>query len=304
MKKLKELLQERNFIFLMAIAGGALTDIPTRWTEPLILPVLGVIMTLSVLNVPNHVFHSPRTMILPAGTGIFMSYVLLGGVVIGLSFLLIPDPAPRAGFILIAASPPAIAIIPFTSMFRGDETFTLFGIIGAYLIALPVLPLTAYLFLDIPDVNPLDLAVAAGTLVLLPVMISRFLIWRGWHKPIMPVKGIVTDWSFFLVIYTIIGLNRALILEHPGQILPVALVAFLTIPVLGRLIETAARMLHAGEKNIPPLILLGTLKNYGLAGGIAVSFFSRESALPAAVCAIFMVLNIIWMNSRHKRKAL
>jgi BASS family bile acid:Na+ symporter len=63
-------------------------------------------------------------------------------------------------------------------------------------------------------------------------------------------------------------------------------------------------MLHAGRKIISPLILLGTLKNYGLAGGIAVSFFSRESALPAAVCAIFMVLNIIWMNSRHKRKAL
>jgi BASS family bile acid:Na+ symporter len=304
LKKLKELLRDRNIVFLLAVAAGALTDVPTRWTQPLILPALGVIMTLSVLNVPNSVFSSPKAMLLPACAGIFLSYVLLGGVVIGLSFLLIPEPAPRAGYILIAASPPAIAILPFAGMLKGDESFTLFGVIGAYLIALPVLPLAAYVFLDLPDVSLMDLAVAAGTLVLLPVIVSRLLLWSGLDKPIAPARGVVTDWSFFLVIYTIVGLNRALILSHPDKIVSVAVVAFLSIIVLGRLIEIAAGRFHVERKTLPPLILLGTLKNYGLAGGIALSFFSKESALPAAVCVIFMVLNIIWLDYRQKRRPL
>lgn len=304
MNKLKELLQKRNTIFILAMLGGLLTDYPARWTQSLILPVLVLIMTLSVLNIPNHVFRSPRAMIAPALTGICMTYLILGGVIIGLSFLLIKDPALRAGYILIAASPPAIAIIPFANMLKGDESFTLFSIIGAYLVALPVMPLMAFLFLDIRGLNPMILITAAGSLVLLPIVMSRLLLWRGWHKRIEPVRGLITDWSFFVVIYTIIGLNRRIVLENPAMIVPVLAVAVLSVFVLGYLIETVGARLRLSRKIITSLVLLGTLKNFGLAGGIALTFFSRESALPSAVCAVFLVLEIIWLDYRHKQRGI
>lgn len=302
MKKLKIILRDRNIIFTLAMAFGLLTDYPARWTEPLILPFLGLIMTLSVLNVSNRAFLTPKIMIVPACTGIVMTYLILGSVMIGLSFLMIDDPALRAGFILIAAAPPAIAIIPFSSMLEGDTSFTLFSVIGSYLAALAVLPLVAYLFLDIRDIKPVNLATAAGGLILLPILTSRLMLWRGWDKSVEPVRGLITDWSFFVVIYTIIGLNRPLILEDPSNLLPVAGVAFLSNFALGYLIEKAGARFGVESKILVPLVLLGTLKNFGLAGGIALSFFSREAALPAAACAIFLVLNILWLNHRRRQR--
>lgn len=304
MKKLMELLQNRNVIFILAILIGLLTDHLTSWTEPLILPVLGLIMTLSVLNVPNDAFRSPKAMIAPAWIGICMTYPLLGSVIISLSFFMIHDPALRAGYVLIAASPPAIAVVPFTIMLKGNESFTLFGIMGAYLIALLILPLVVFLFLDIQDISLLSLVKAAGGLVLLPILISRLILWRGWHKPIEPIRGIVTDWSFFIVIYTIISVNRRIILESPKVIMIVAVVAFLSVFVLGYLVEKVGTKFHVDRKTLTSLMLLGTLKNYGLAGGIALTFFNRESALPAAVCSVFLVLNIIWLDYRRKKRNL
>ncbi|MDD5475047.1 MAG: hypothetical protein PHU03_00875 [Syntrophales bacterium] len=292
------LLGNRNFIFILAIAAGLLTDYPARWTELLLLPVLGAAMTLSVLNVPNHVFRSPKVMTQPAITGIAMTYLLLAGVTLALSFLIIRDPALRAGFILIAASPPSVAVIPFNSMLRGDESFMLFASIGSYLAALLMLPLIAFLFLDIQHSKLMHFAVAAGGLVLLPILISRLLLISGWNKPLEPVRGLITDWLFFIVIYTIISLNRGLILENPTMILPVATVAFISIFVLGSLIRLTGKKLGLERKIIIPLVLIGTLKHFGLSGGIALTFFEKEAALPSAVGVVFLVLNIIWLNRR------
>ena len=44
------------------------------------------------------------------------------------------------------------------------------------------------------------------------------------------------------------------------------------------------------------LRLLGTLKNYGLAAGLALSLFSKEKALPAAVFMIFMMPYLAWLD--------
>jgi BASS family bile acid:Na+ symporter len=47
------------------------------------------------------------------------------------------------------------------------------------------------------------------------------------------------------------------------------------------------------------LVLLGTLKNYGLAGGLALAIFSKRTALPATVSVIFMIVYIIWLGYKR-----
>lgn len=51
-------------------------------------------------------------------------------------------------------------------------------------------------------------------------------------------------------------------------------------------------------------MLLDTMKNQGIAGGLALSLFSRESALPAAVFKIIMFLFFIWMDIRQRWKGI
>jgi len=300
MTKLKSLLHNRNFIFLLAMVSGLLTDKAAPWTEPLILPGLAVVMTVSTLSIPNRAFRSVRTMIMPAFLGSVMSYLVLSGVILILTRLMIQEPYLRTGFVLIASVPPAVAVIPFTSILKGNESFTLFSTIGAYLVALMILPLMAYFYLGIKNIDPMGLVMITIELILLPILLSRVLLLKGWHKPIAPFKGLITDWSFFLIIYTIVGLNRQIIIGNPALILPVATVSFLSIFVLGYLIDTVGRLIRVERKTLISLTLLGTLKNYGLSGGLALIIFNRESSLPSAVCSIFLIFFIIWMDYRQK----
>ena len=62
----------------------------------------------------RHIFRSPKDFILPALVGMLMNYGLLGGLLLGLNFALIRDDTLRAGFVIMAAVPPAVAVIPFT----------------------------------------------------------------------------------------------------------------------------------------------------------------------------------------------
>jgi len=73
----------------------------------------------------------------------------------------------------------------------------------------------------------------------------------------------VTMWSFFLLTYTIMGLNRDLIPDYPLSLLPVVIIALATIFFQGREIEKAVGLLRPPQKLLTRLFLLGTLK-YGL----------------------------------------
>jgi BASS family bile acid:Na+ symporter len=110
------------------------------------------------------------------------------------------------------------------------------------------------------------------------------------------VKGAITNWGFFLLTYTIVGLNRELILHNPLSLLPVAFISVGSTFLLGWGIEGVGKVFRLQPKILTSLLLLGTLKNYGLAGGLALALFSKKTAAPATVSAVFMIVYIIWLE--------
>jgi len=48
------------------------------------------------------------------------------------------------------------------------------------------------------------------------------------------------------------------------------------------------------------LLLLGTQKNTGLAAGLALALFSDQTAIPATVSTIFMIVYIIWLSFKRR----
>jgi BASS family bile acid:Na+ symporter len=267
-----------------------------RWTEPLTLPALAVVMTLSMLSVPGSIFRSFPNLLIPAMIGIVMNYFILGPILLGLNIILISDESLRLGFLLIASVPPAVAVIPFTYFLKGDETLSLIGTIGAYLGALIIMPLIALLFIGPGFVDPMKLLVILIELILFPLIVSRILIGVRMASHLDSIKGGVTNWSFFLLTYTIVGLNRNLILGQPLSLLPVVLIALTSTFLLGWGIEKVGTLFHLPKKILTSLVLLGTLKNYGLAGGLALALFSKKTSVPATVSAIFMIVYIIWLE--------
>lgn len=290
-----KLLNNRNFIFFLAMTLGLLLPQPAQWTRILMLPALALVMTLATINVPNDYFLKPRAVIKPSLAGIMMTYVILGSVILLLSALVINRQNLWIGFVLIAAVPPAVAVIPFTAILKGNVSCTLAGTVASYLAALLIMPIVFWLFIG-ANLNPGKLAGIIILLIVLPLVLSRLILYFNWQERLAPVRGFLTNWGFFIVLYSMIGVNRDLIFSRPLSLIPVAGIAFATTFMLGGVIHKIGVILKVGRENIVSLVLQGTLKNQGIAGGLAIALFEKEAALPSAVYSIFMILYIIWLD--------
>jgi bile acid:Na+ symporter, BASS family len=295
------LLLNRNFIFVLAIALGLAVPQLTVWTEVLIMPALALVMMLATISVPNDYFLKPRAILMPSLFGILMTYVVSGGIILAASALLISDQNTWIGFVLIAAAPPAVAVIPFAVILDGNVSHALAGSVASYLADLLIMPLMFWIFIGTGFAEPDKLVRIMLLLIILPLASSRIILYFNLQGRIEPVRGLLTNWGFFIVLYSIIGVNRDLILAKPLMIAPIALVGFIATFVLGFVIEKVGRILKIGEKSLISMLLLATFKNQGMAGGLAIALFNKEAALPSAVYTIIMILYIIWLDLRRRR---
>ena len=295
------LLNNRNFIFILSITFGLVLPQAAQWTKILMMPALALVMTLATINVPNDYFLKPRAILKPSLAGILMTYIILSGVILLVSALLIDDNNLWIGFVLIAAVPPAVAVIPFTAILEGNVSSTLSGTVASYLAALLIMPLMFWIFIGTSFDDPYKLVRIMLLLIVLPLVLSRVILYFNWQDRIAPVRGLLTDWGFFIVLYSIIGVNRDLIFSRPLTIVPIAGVAFATTFVLGWAIQKTGVLFKVDKKNIISLVLQGTLKNQGIAGGLAIALFEKEAALPSAIYSIFMILYIMWLDWRQQK---
>ena len=295
------LLNNRNFIFLLAITFGLVLPQAAEWTKILMMPALALVMTLATINVPNDYFLNPRAILKPSLAGILMTYVILSGAILLVSTLLIDDHNLWIGFVLIAAVPPAVAVIPFTAILEGNVSSTLSGTVASYLAALLIMPLMFWLFIGTGFDDPYKLVRIMLLLIVLPLVLSRMILYFNWQDRIAPVRGLLTDWGFFIVLYSIIGVNRDLIFSKPLSIVPAAVIVVATTFILGWAIQKTCVLFKVDKKNIISLVLQGTLKNQGIAGGLALALFEKEAALPAAIYSISMILYIMWLDWRTRK---
>jgi BASS family bile acid:Na+ symporter len=298
---MKQWWRNRDFILVSAVGCGLVLGRGANWTQPLVLPALAVVMTLSTMGVRSEMLKSPRELWRPALSGLLLNYLLLGGILLGLSFLMVREPAMNDGFVLLVAVPPAIAVIPFTEFLRGNTTFSLLATVACYLGALILTPLIALGFLGTSFIAPGLLVMVIVELIAAPLLISRVLLWTSLAARLEPIKGTITNWSFFVVMYTIVGMNRELFLQRPLSLVPVAVIALFSTFLLGAVIAKAGRSMGIDRSTLTSLVLLGTLKNYGIAGGLALALFSKKTAIPAAVSSVFMIVYIIWLDFEKRR---
>ncbi len=278
-------------------AGGA-----APFLEPLVLPALGLIMTLALLEVSGDPFRSLRGLAAPVLTGLVLNFGLHGGVILALSAFVTPQKSLFTGFVLVAAVPPAVAVVPFTVLLHGDRRFSFLATIGCYLAALAITPLMAVGLLGSAFIHPFRILKILLLLILLPLLISRLL--RRFHLAprLEPLRGALTNWSFALITFTIVGLNQDLFLHHPLSLLPAMLIALVSTFGLGGVVSLACRLLKLSRELTVSLVLLATLKNAALAGGLALSLFDQETAVPATVSAVFLIVYFLWLSFCHERQ--
>ncbi len=298
MNRLISCFRNRNFIFSLAIFCGLFLGKWAAVTKWAVLPALAIVMTVSTLGIPGEFFRVNRSMTLPILTGLLMNFVVQAGVLIGLGRVLISDEMLWTGIVLVASVPPAVAVIPFTGLLGGDTAFSLMATIGGYLGGLVITPLICLTFLGTTIIDPVKVLIILGQLVIAPIVASRILIFLGADRPILPHKGTITNWGFFVVIYTIIGLNRKVFFNDLDVIAPLLVVCLSSTFLLGALTDFVSGRLGLDPARRISIKLLGTLKNAGTAAGIALVLFGKKAALPAAIVTTFMIIYFMWLSMR------
>ncbi len=304
MKTVINLLRNRNFIFLFAIAVGfAVGEGVAVRTQPVVMPALTLVMTLSTATITSRDLASIKTMPRTILSSLLLNYVVMGGIMILLATWLINDSELWAGLVIVAAVPPAVAVVPFSYMLGGNTVFSLTGLIAAYLAALVLTPAIMMLFLDVGFLNPVELLSILGQLIVIPLVASRILLFTGLTRNINKWRGTVVNWSFFIVVFTIVGLNRQVFFGNFDVLLKITIIAILVSFILGFAIELIAKALHIDRATNVSLILMGTKKNYGLASVIALTLLSEKAAVPGTICLVFAILHTVWLSFHFKKPA-
>jgi len=299
--RFKYLLSRSNIIFLAAIFLGIVLPQTAIVGVALTLPAIMIILTITPLKIPPGFFRRSAHLLPSAIRGIVMSYLLLGNLIIFTGIFFNLDITLWIGMVLIAAAPPAIALIPLSKLFKADQTSSIAGLAGAYLGALLIAPLMVLGFVkDIP-LNIAGILLLVFELIFLPLTLSRIIVEKDWDKIVEPYEGIIIDICFFIVFYAITANNRDILVDWSSDLSSIAIIAFAIIFLAALIIVKAGGFFHTAENKITSLLLLGTMKNYALAGGIALIIFDRQAALPAL---IFAAVNFIYVNRLKYKKRL
>jgi BASS family bile acid:Na+ symporter len=296
------LLRNRNFILILAFVLGIALGKIANWTEQLTLPALALVMTVSTTQISSKALLPMRGLMRPMLLAVAFNYLLLGTVMLALAWWLMPDRELWTGFVILAAVPPAVAVIPFTYILEGDTTFSLVGTIGAYLAALVLTPAIALLFIGESFVQPLNLLIILVELIVVPLLLSRLLLFSPLARHIDRWRGTVVNWGFFIVIFTVVGLNREVFLGQPRVLALTSAIAVISTFGLGYLIELVLKRLGVDRPSRVSLALMGTLKNAGLAAGTTLALFSERASVPAAVVVVFYTLYLVWLSLRRERR--
>jgi len=296
------LLRNRNFLLTLSLVLGLVIGKPgATLTQPMVLPLLGLVMVMSTLTISARQFTSVRKVFHIVLYSLLLNYVLLGGVILLLAKFFILDYELWVGFVVLALVPPATAVVPFSYTLGGDVSFALVGMIGVYLAALIIMPVGLVYLLGAQIFDPLNLLIILAELIILPIIVARILVYLGVSRHIEPHRGSIVNWSLSIVTFTLIALNRQAFISDFDVLIRTGVIAIATSFLLAYLLEVGARALRVKHDMTVSAIVMGTMKNWSMAGGLLLSLFSARSTIPPAVSLFFAVFMVVWLG-HHFRK--
>lgn len=294
-------LRNRNLLLLTAFLVGLIWGDAASSLKGWILPILVLIMTLSTTQITLKELTQIKQYLRDLFIVTLIHYPFLSGLILLANHFWVKDPDLRIGYIVMAAVPSAVAVIPFTFLLKGEMVVSLIGSAWIYLFALMAAPLISFHFLDMAKIEPFRLLLILLQLILIPFFLSRLLLkWRRFHQ-FQPNAGILINFGFALILYIVIGMNRKVFFGHPDLLILISAIALLRTFVSGHLIDLLSRWLKVDQKRRISYVLFGSYKNLGLAAAISLLLFNERAAIPAAITTPFEFLFLIWFTYFQKR---
>jgi BASS family bile acid:Na+ symporter len=294
-------LKNTNSFFLTAFLLGLAFGDYASSLKGYILPALVLTMSLSTTKITlSELIHFKRY-IRDIFFVFLVNYIFLSGLILLANHLLVTDHDLYVGFVVMAAIPTAVVVLPFTYVLKGEMMVSLIGSASLYLVALVMAPFISFQLLDVERIDPLKLVSSLIQLILIPFLVSRVLLkWKAFHR-VRENTNILVNLAVSLIVYVVIGMNRFTFLSHFDVLVLVSSIAFLRTFVSGHLIDLFSRLVNTDRARRMSYVLFGSFKNLALAAAVTIVLFNERAAIPAAVTMPFEILFFIWYNYFQKR---
>lgn len=292
----KNFFYEPKYLFLLSIILAFIFPSFARKIEFLIVPTLIAMMTFSIKEINlKDIKESNKKQVFIL---ILMNYLLLSGILILLTFWLVPDGIYQNSLFVWAIMPPAVGIVGLSYMLRANVSLSLATETSAYLLSLIIIPLSSW-FLFGEAVNPWQVLKAISLLIILPFMLSRVIhIYEKYYKPISKeTVNCVVDVTLALGFFIVIGINRNVFISEFYSLGSIILIIVGASFILGSIIHFVLKKMRV-EKSVSALyVLYGTYKNTGLSVAIVILLFGVEATVPQAIQSVFSPLYILFLES-------
>jgi bile acid:Na+ symporter, BASS family len=277
-----KLSKNSSLVLILSLILGLAIPEPAHHFQTLIMPTLIIMMIFSLIELDLTAKRDLKGGIV----GFALNYLLLSGIILALASRLESEEM-RYGFIVMAAVPPAIAVLPLTRLLSGDVRLSLYGEAVSYFAAIFIMPILILLLAHEKGLSVTYTIGLAILLILFPVLASRFL--RNLNlDPIL-----IINVGFFIITYTVIGLNSGIILKDMED---VALIALTRTIIIGIVVFQLLKFAGMNYERRISYTLFSSYKNLGMAAAISIDLFGPKAGIPAAACIVAETVFYIFLS--------
>ncbi len=291
-----KILFNRNFTFTLGFAAGLVFGSSMEIFSFLNMPILMLIMTLSFTETDFSPFKDLKKSSVPFMGGVFLNYFMIFFVVLLLGRLFGIEGELWAGLVLTAATPPGLAIMPFTAVVGGSMFYATAATLSAFLAALLLTPWLTAVFIGNNAISYISIARLLVLLLLIPLFIGRICRKVGLGPFAMKIHGPVVNLGFGIIFAIILGVNRNLILLSPEYFIKLLLISAITIFGLAYAAKYILSKKNTDKATGKSIVLTSTVKNsiFGATAGLAL--LGPEGALPGTIFTLVTLLYLMFVD--------
>lgn len=276
------------------VLGVILGGLPVL-TKEASMASLAILMTLSLSNVKLGEAGN-RAHAKDAAVALALNYGMLTAVILLLGRMFPED--LWWGWVLMAAAPSAVSVVPFTTIMRGRTSKALFSTSVNYVVALGLMPLISLALIG-SAVSVESLVLSLILLIVVPMALSRGVAKARLEKR---TKSIAMNISFAVLIFAVAGSNREAFFEEPWIVLAVSAASFVRTFGTGLGTEYVLRARKVPKEERIHLVMFASYKNLGLTATLAIALFEPVVAVPATICIVFEVVWVIFLVRFYERR--
>ncbi|MEA1994068.1 MAG: hypothetical protein U9N35_06725 [Euryarchaeota archaeon] len=266
-------------VFILALLLGLIFPQASSSLENYFILILGAIMFFSLLDLEFSRRIENKNDILFA---LFLNYIILGGFLIAAGSLF--KTSFFQGFVVMAVGPPAVAVIPFTNVLKGDLRLSMLGVTLAYLSSIVIAPVVIFLVFG-ETLSYIRLLKTLIEFIVIPMILAYLASKTKFGTKIKEKKDNIVVILMFLLLYTIIGINRSSFFRP--EMVYLIIMAFVKTFGFGFGIFYLLKS-TALEKRIS-FALFGSFKNCALLAAIALETFGKEASLCPTIAIPFEI---------------